>query len=181
MQGTPHPRQTNVVGKWIPADGYDWVDAEEAGNSRAVIKQNYNQRLAAFNGRKADVYRLLNETEALRNQCRDGLASCSEDGSGYDAHEAARRRDIQYFVWGEAGYYILWSDTLTNVPSELVRDIGTWGDIKIFGYGGDRFWITLKRSIVNFGSTQAGGDNAARMGLRKAERENDGFKPYCGS
>lgn len=138
---------------------------------------NYHRRAAEFEARKTDVYRRLEEIARLRNECRDRLPACSRTGDAYDEGEATRRRDLQYFTWGEASYYIPWSDVLTDVPPGLAREIGTWGGIKIFGYGGDKLWIWLKENVVNFGSTPSGGLGEAQRGWQKAYADNQGVKP----
>ncbi len=138
---------------------------------------DYEKKITEFKARKADVYSRLNEISRLRNECRDRLPACSETGRAYDEHEAIRRRDLQYSIWGEASYYIPLSDSLTDVPPELKRDIGTWGGIKFFGYGGDQLWIWLKEDVANFGSTPPGGGAAAKRGWQKAHDDNQGFKP----
>lgn len=137
----------------------------------------YEKKRAAFEAHKADVFRRLNEVSKLRNDCRDKLPSCSTTGTAYDPREAERRRDSQYLTWGEASYYIPWSNVLTDVPPGLERDIGTWGGIKVFGYGGDKLWIWLKGNVVNFGSTPAGAGGLADKGWKKAHDDNDGFQP----
>ena len=149
-------------------------------------QSDYDKKLADFEARKADVLdRRLKEISRLRKECRDGLPACSQSGKAFDQREADRRRDIQYFIWGEASYYIPWSDTLIDVPPELEHEIGTWGGIKLFGYGGDWFWITFKRNVkitirrkvLTLGSTAPGGDGAAKKGWQKAYNDNGGFTP----
>ncbi|WP_162901311.1 hypothetical protein [Breoghania sp. L-A4] len=138
---------------------------------------DYEAKYADYQTRRADIKRRLFEISRLRNQCRDRLPACSQSGAAYDEQEAIRRRDRQYSLWGEASYYIPWSESLSDVPPELERDIGTWGGIKVFGYGGDKLWIWLKGNVKNFGSTPEGGDGLARQGWQKAYDDNQGFQP----
>lgn len=137
---------------------------------------DYQRRLAEFESRKADVYRRVTELTRLRNECRAQLPACSTTGKLYSRDEAIRRRDLQYFTWGEASYYIPWKDVLTDVPPEIT-DIGTWGGIKVFGYGGDKLWIWIKDKAMNFGSTPPGGSGEAKRGWHKAYSDNQGFVP----
>jgi hypothetical protein len=130
-------------------------------------------RFAKF---KSDVFAQMREIAKLRDQCREKNPSCSADGLAYDEHEALRRRDRQYFIWGEAGYYIPWSDALVPVPPELKNEMGDLGGIKLFAYGLDRFYIYVIKGYLHYGSTPMGGQGAAALGYKRAYADNDGYK-----
>lgn len=132
---------------------------------------------AEYEARKADVFRRLVRQSQLRDECRAKLPSCSTDGRAYDKQEDMRRRDYQYFLWGEASYYIRWDDLLAAVPTEMAHEMGTLGGVKLFGqYGLDSFYVWLKRDVGIQGSTPPGGDGAARLGLQKAINDNRGLR-----
>ncbi len=132
-----------------------------------------------YEARKSDVFRRLIEQTRLRDECRERSAACSTDGKAYDEREAIRRRDRQYFLWGEASYYIGFKDLLKDPPPEMAHEIGSLGGIKAWPYGwllGDKFYFFVKE-ITNYGSTRPGGEGYAKQGLQKALNDNQGFNP----
>lgn len=133
---------------------------------------DYEGWTAEYEARKADVFRRMIEQSKLRDECRARLPACSTDGRAYDEREAIRRRDRQYFLWGEASYYIPWTDLLRDPPPEMAHEIGSWGGIKSFPHGGETFYIWLKRDVIEYGSTPPGGDGYATQGLQKAINDN---------
>ncbi len=132
-----------------------------------------------YEARKSDVFRRLIEQTRLRDECRERSAACSTDGKAYDEREAIRRRDRQYFLWGEASYYIRFNDLLKDPPPEMAHEIGSLGGIKAWPYGwllGDKFYFFVKE-ITNYGSTRPGGEGYAKQGLQKALNDNQGLNP----
>lgn len=132
---------------------------------------DYEKKVAEHEARKADVFRRMIEQSKLRDECRKRLPACSIDGKAFDQREADRRRDRQYFLWGEASYYIPWKDLLEDAPAEMTHEIGTWGGIKTIPIW-EPFYIWLKRDIGVTGSTPPGGDGNAQRGLQKAIKDN---------
>ena len=139
----------------------------------------YEKKVTEYDARKSDVFRRLIEQTRLRDECRARSAACSADGKAYDEREAIRRRDRQYFLWGEASYYIRFNDLLKDPPPEMAHEIGSLGGIKAWPYGwllGDKFYFFVKE-ITNYGSTRPGGEGYAKQGLQKALNDNQGLNP----
>src|SRR5262249_38750238 len=84
----------------------------------AADTRSLEVRHAQFEAFKSDAMRRIREIAVLRDQCREKRPSCSANGLAYDEREALRRRDRQYFIWGEAAYYIPWSDAMVPTPPE---------------------------------------------------------------
>lgn len=140
--------------------------------------QSSEVKRAKFERLKSDAFRQIREIAVLRDQCREKRSSCSANGLAYDEREALRRRDRQYFIWGEVAYYIPSSDALVATPPELKHEMGTLGGVKLFGYGADWFYIYVIKGYVHYGSTPIGGQGAAALGYKKAFADNNGFKPW---
>ena len=138
---------------------------------------DHEKKIAEYEARKADVFRRMIEQSKLRDECRKQLPACSTDGKAYDKGEAIKRRDRQYFLWGEASYYVPWTDLLKDPPPEMTHEIGTLGAIKTWPYGGEQFYTWLKRDIIKYGSTPPGGEGYAKQGLEKAINDNQGLNP----
>lgn len=138
--------------------------------TRGLLSEDYAKWVAEYEARKADVFRRLREQSKLRDECRAKLPACSTDGRAYDEREAIRRRDRQYFLWGEASYYIPW---------EIPRDRRTLGltAIKTWPYGAETIYIWWKRDVMEYGSTPPGGHGAGRLGLQKAINDNESGNP----
>ena len=130
----------------------------------------------AYEARKEDVFRRLVRQSQLRDECRAGSAACSTDGKAFDEREANRRRDRQYFLWGEASYYIRLEDMDTRVPPEMAHEVENLGGVKLWAMGGDKVYFYIKEK-TGYGSTKLGGQGVTKMGLRKAIRDNEGLKP----
>lgn len=144
--------------------------------SPALLLSGRTLDMKAYEAHKKKVFRLLVEQTKLRDECRAGSAACSTDGKAFDEREANRRRDRQYFLWGEASYYIRFEDMLTDPPPEMAHEIGTLGGIKIWAMEGDEFYFFVKE-VTGYGSTGRGGQGATKMGLRKAIKDNQGLNP----
>ncbi len=128
-----------------------------------------------YEDRKSNVFSRLIELTKLRDECRAYSAACSKDGKAFDPREAMRRRDQQYYVWGEASYYIPISEFLKAPPAEMMHEIGALGGIALFVHL-DEFYFLVK-DITGYGSTSAGGQGAAKLGLKHAIKENLGVNP----
>lgn len=79
-----------------------------------------------YDGRKADVFRRLEQIAILRNQCRDHLPTCSASGTGYDPGEAVRRRDIEYFTWGKRATTSRGPTSTKTHPPLCSEKLGQW-------------------------------------------------------